>query len=413
MANDVLSVIPYFGGKARMTPLICEMLDYDNTDIYIEPFGGGARVLLNKPRHKIDIYNDSSLGLNALFECLSNEKTGQELIDQLLDTEPSEELFNWALEFRNSFDDDLQTIAYNKLKAFVKKMSDKYGFDPLRRAFRGRKNGDDTSKDIEKDIATIEPLRKKMSAVENEEFISLCKDYLNVYDSKPINEKGVSYYDDLIELAKATFIVYHLSYNATGNGFSRPKGENIEGYYKNIDNLYRAMYQLEGIKTVCSDAKLAFLQDVGAVVELGDGADTTECTFSEYLRNPKVMMYLDPTYLQADVRFMDEDGTVPCDKSCMAACRALQEKHDKDATEKDLGENAYKQSWSHREHEKFLRLIYGADCHILVSNYDVCLYNRYLSEDNNWHKIEFETTTAIVSNSTKDNNRTEVLWYNY
>ncbi len=47
--DKTLSAFNYYGGKARMAPLICDLLDYDTTDIYIEPFGGGARTLLNKP----------------------------------------------------------------------------------------------------------------------------------------------------------------------------------------------------------------------------------------------------------------------------------------------------------------------------------------------------------------------------
>ena len=61
-AKKVLSPFPYYGGKARMCGRICSLLDYDTTELYIEPFGGGCRTLLNKRRHAEEIYNDFSYG---------------------------------------------------------------------------------------------------------------------------------------------------------------------------------------------------------------------------------------------------------------------------------------------------------------------------------------------------------------
>lgn len=65
--NRVLSPFSFYGGKAKMSSLIVDMLDYNNTDIYIEPFGGACRVLLNKPRHREEIYNDFGAGLYSFF----------------------------------------------------------------------------------------------------------------------------------------------------------------------------------------------------------------------------------------------------------------------------------------------------------------------------------------------------------
>ena len=69
-----------------MAGLICEMLDY-RVDTYIEPFGGACRVLLNKPRHKEEIYNDSSIGLSAFFNLMSNADTADALISEIYKTE--------------------------------------------------------------------------------------------------------------------------------------------------------------------------------------------------------------------------------------------------------------------------------------------------------------------------------------
>lgn len=100
-----LSMFSYYGGKSRMAHLIAEKLNYD-TDIYIEPFGGGCRTLLNKPRHEVEIYNDSSAGIVALVELLSKEDTAIELIGKLHETEYTQECFSKALKLRNEYEDN-------------------------------------------------------------------------------------------------------------------------------------------------------------------------------------------------------------------------------------------------------------------------------------------------------------------
>ena len=68
-------------------------------------------------------------------------------------------------------------------------------------------------------------------------------------------------------------------------------------------------------------------------------------------------------------------------------------------------------SFDYEDQENFLSCIFNAKCKIMVSNYDLILYNKYLTPDNNWRRIEFETTTSVGGK--KANDRTEVLWYNY
>ena len=52
-----LSVVGMYGAKKRFCKYINTLMPHD-IEIYIEPFGGSASVLLNKPRHKTEIYND-------------------------------------------------------------------------------------------------------------------------------------------------------------------------------------------------------------------------------------------------------------------------------------------------------------------------------------------------------------------
>jgi len=61
------------GGKSHMINEINALLDYDKK-CYLELFGGSAKVLLNKPPHEIEIYNDNDGDLVNLFEVVKNKK---------------------------------------------------------------------------------------------------------------------------------------------------------------------------------------------------------------------------------------------------------------------------------------------------------------------------------------------------
>jgi DNA adenine methylase len=60
-----LSFFPYIGGKSLIADAIIKLIP-EHT-IYVEPFGGSAKVLLNKPPSKIEVYNDADLRLSNLF----------------------------------------------------------------------------------------------------------------------------------------------------------------------------------------------------------------------------------------------------------------------------------------------------------------------------------------------------------
>ena len=53
----MLNFFNYIGGKKYMLKYILKLLDYSKY-CYIELFGGSGKVLLNKPMHKVEIYND-------------------------------------------------------------------------------------------------------------------------------------------------------------------------------------------------------------------------------------------------------------------------------------------------------------------------------------------------------------------
>lgn len=61
-----LSAFPYVGGKTILSNWIVDQLPDHTT--YVEPFGGSASVLLNKPRSNIEVFNDLDGDVVQFFE---------------------------------------------------------------------------------------------------------------------------------------------------------------------------------------------------------------------------------------------------------------------------------------------------------------------------------------------------------
>lgn len=334
--SQSMTMFSYYGGKAKLAPLICDFLDYSTTSVYIEPFGGACRTLLNKPRHAREFYNDSSAGLCAFVRLMSQPDTADQLIERLYETEYSQEQFDWALQVRNSVDDSLLTQSQADLMTLYKKVQ--------------------TEKDVFK-AYQLNP-QEQLQAQTILDNWTLARNLLESNDGSfdnPINA-GIQVSD--LELAVATYIVYAQSRDSMGMSWTASKYKTSEAYYKHVDRLYEVAERLTGIEVLQVGA-LSFLQN------------------KDIIDNPEVCCYADPSYLKPE----DE--------------------------KKNLGK-VYKQSFSYEDHELFLQLVCDAKCKMVISNYDVDLYNRYLSH---WSKYEIPTTTSVGGK--KDNKRTEILWYNY
>jgi DNA adenine methylase len=52
--------------------------------VYVEPFGGGASVLLAKPRSDVEVYNDLDPRIVNLFRVITNERDLDILTEQLM-----------------------------------------------------------------------------------------------------------------------------------------------------------------------------------------------------------------------------------------------------------------------------------------------------------------------------------------
>ena len=408
MALRPLSSFKYFGGKARMSSLICDMLDYKNTTIYIEPFGGGARTLLNKPRHEAEIYNDAGKGLCAFMSVIGSDRA-EMLIDRLYQTDYSENEFFHALHTLNLAQYDFIQQIWWTTKEYLKHLMKRYNYADIQHLIKVLKS--------KKYIGIIEAFNnllsngvlslEEKSILENNfryisEFIELvenremeitkteAEDYFHkvIYELEQKNDKNISkrkienavYQQihnraveeinfeisenftevDEMDLAVATYVVYSQSRDGMGKHWS-DRLITKEEYHASISRLYDVSERMKGVTVYCAGA-LTFLME------------------NTYLNDPQVMLYLDPSYL------------------------------DPENEKRNLG-GVYQLSSDYEDHELLLRTICEAKSKILISNYDIPLYNRYLTKENGWSKMEYETTTSV--GSSKGNKRVEVLWWNY
>ena len=62
------ALVRYHGGKVRMSNHLISL--FPSHEVYIEPFGGGAAVLLAKDRCRLEIYNDLDGDMVTLFRVL-------------------------------------------------------------------------------------------------------------------------------------------------------------------------------------------------------------------------------------------------------------------------------------------------------------------------------------------------------
>ena len=276
--HERLTLFSYFGGKARFCKEITELLDYDHTDIYIEPFGGAASVLLNKPTHGTEVYSDVSRGLVALMTYLSDPDKAPELIDCLYDTVYSVDCFNECMEYRNSVDDNYlserQKIERRKQKELFKKILG-----------RIKKSGQLTQLKQLSGEEQFEFIKKligdKQAPLLSEEEIAIIN--LLDIDSFDINENiGVIEEPDPLKLAVSTYVVYSMSRDGMGTAFSSSKFASSEAYYKQIDRLYRVAERLNGVQVIGAVSALTYLLE------------------NSYLDDPRAMFYIDAPYLSAD-----------------------------------------------------------------------------------------------------------------
>ncbi len=86
----------YYGAKWRIAPWVISHLPPHRN--YVEPFGGGAAVLLRKRRSRVEIYNDLEGEVVHFFRTLRDRDLAGQLIEQLRLTPFAREEFEAAFE---------------------------------------------------------------------------------------------------------------------------------------------------------------------------------------------------------------------------------------------------------------------------------------------------------------------------
>lgn len=127
-------VLRYHGGKWRLAKWVIE--HFPAHRIYVEPFGGAASVLLQKPKSFAEIYNDLDGYIVNVFRVLRDKDKAQELI-RLLELTPYS-----RAEFEMSYgcvDDDVEMARRTIIKSFMGFRSDSVTTD-VSTGFRGSMN---------------------------------------------------------------------------------------------------------------------------------------------------------------------------------------------------------------------------------------------------------------------------------
>lgn len=67
----ITSPVKWHGGKSKLASRIIDL--FPEHRIYLEPFGGGASILLNKPPSEVETYNDLDRRISRLFRVLREQ----------------------------------------------------------------------------------------------------------------------------------------------------------------------------------------------------------------------------------------------------------------------------------------------------------------------------------------------------
>lgn len=107
---NTLTLVRWAGGKGKQLSDLLPLIP--QTKCYVEPFGGGCSVLLNRERSEVEVYNDLDSALVNLFETLRESDSAAEF-QRLLDLTPySRETFESCLSFEGIADPVRRAVAF-------------------------------------------------------------------------------------------------------------------------------------------------------------------------------------------------------------------------------------------------------------------------------------------------------------
>ncbi|MEM3502174.1 MAG: DNA adenine methylase, partial [Candidatus Bathyarchaeia archaeon] len=121
-----MNIIPYVGGKTFLLKHLLPLIPPH--EIYVEVFGGGAALLLNKAPSKYEVYNDVDGELVNLFLTLRDDS--ERFRSRLEGIPYSREIFQrWSREFKtgNSLPEDNVERAVRFYYVISSSVSGKFG----------------------------------------------------------------------------------------------------------------------------------------------------------------------------------------------------------------------------------------------------------------------------------------------
>lgn len=110
MRGATLSLVRWAGGKTRQLDDLLPFIP--DGRVYVEPFGGGASVLLNRQRSEVEVYNDLDSSLVNLFTVVRDERLFDEFAARLGWTPYSREGFADSLGFADETDAVLAAVKF-------------------------------------------------------------------------------------------------------------------------------------------------------------------------------------------------------------------------------------------------------------------------------------------------------------
>jgi len=105
MAKKLRSPIVWFGGKGHMVNKLLPLIPKHK--IYVEPFGGGANLLIAKEPSPVEVYNDLDSGLVNFFRVLRDKEKFRQFYEQVCLIPHSREEFYYCRDTWEKEEDDV------------------------------------------------------------------------------------------------------------------------------------------------------------------------------------------------------------------------------------------------------------------------------------------------------------------
>lgn len=105
-----LSLVRWAGGKGKQLTNLLPLIPPGHA--YVEPFGGGASVLLNKPPSPVEVYNDLDEGLVNLFMVMRDEELWPRFYRAITLTPYSRKVFEDALDWEKWDDPVMRAVGF-------------------------------------------------------------------------------------------------------------------------------------------------------------------------------------------------------------------------------------------------------------------------------------------------------------